>query len=224
MLVKIIFHGALKKICPDVYKVEANTPAEAIRGITNQFRDKLIRRDGQRFICSVKECPNDIDLNSCFRSEELNLYPAFCASGGGRSTTWTTIAIGALIVLASIFLGPGGFAAAMSAANWGAWSAGFALMGTSMVVSGLTNMFFGPNIDTANSADNPESSKTFGNSGNTTKIGTRIPIGYGKYKVAGQYLSINTSAISTKDGAAVKTTIFGIGKKVIRESTGVDSE
>lgn len=222
MLIKIIFHGALKKICPDVYKVEANTPAEAIRGITNQFRDKLIRRDGQRFICSVKECPNDVDLNSCFRSEELNLYPAFCASGGGNKGGMTTMIIGAIIaVVGAVMVGAGVYFGQPWLVSAGLWVTSF---GKAVMLGGAIQYFFGPNIDTANSADDPESSKTFGNSGNTTKIGTRIPIGYGKYKVAGQYLSINTSAISTKDGAAVKTTIFGIGKKVIRESTGVDSE
>lgn len=218
MLVKIIFHGALKKICPDVYEADASTPAEAIRGITNQFRNKLIRKDGQRFVCSVKECPKDVDLNSCIRTEELNIYPSFYASGGGGNKPGmiqTVIGSVLIVVGAALWYFTGGTAAAI-----GTW---MMKVGAAMVLTGAATMLFGPNVDTANSSENPESSKAFGNSGNTTKIGTRIPIGYGKYKVAGQYLSINTSAITTKGGAAVTTTIFGIGKKVIRESTGVES-
>lgn len=220
MFVKVLFHGMLKKICPDVYEVDVNTPAEAIRAVTNQFRDKLIRRDGQRFVCSIKECPRDVDLNSCLRENEINIYPSFCASGGGKGASpWAMVAIGALIVVAAVFLGPGGFAAAMTAANWGAWSAGFALMGASMMVSGLTTALFGPNMDTAHSSNNPESSKAFGNSGNTTKIGTRIPIGYGRYKIAGHFLSINTNAVVTKGGDVQKTIRAGFGNKKVTYGT-----
>lgn len=206
MLVKVIFHGILKTICPDTYTVDANTPAEAIRGVTNQFRDKLIRRDGHRFICSVKECKTDFQLNSCISTEELNIFPAFFASGGNstKSISWTQIAIGAVIVTAAVFLGPGGFAAAMSAASWGTFSASAALFGASLMLTGIMNLAFSPKIDTSNSQDNPDSSRTFGNPGNTTKIGTRIPIGYGRYKLAGQYLSINTESIDKASG--VKTT------------------
>lgn len=222
MFVKVIFHGMLRKICPDVYEIEANTPVEAIRGITNQFRDKLIRRDGQRFVCSVKECPNDIDLNSCFRHDELNIYPAFCASGGGSRPGVVQMVVGAvLMVVGAVMVAAGVYfqqpwliEAGLNAVFYGKL----------MFLGGALTYFLSPKLDTANSSDNPESSKAFGNSGNTTKIGTRIAIGYGKYKVAGQYLSINTSAISTKDGASVTSTIFGIGKKVIRPSEGVDRQ
>ena len=109
MLVKIIFHGALKRICPKEYEVNADTPVEAIRGLTNQFRDKLFRKDGKRFICRVAECPDAIGLSSGIRSSELNIYPIFSASGGGNSSPWTMIAVGAIILTAAVFLGPGAF-------------------------------------------------------------------------------------------------------------------
>lgn len=197
MFVKVIFHGILKKICPDEYTVDANTPAEAIRGVTNQFKEKLIRKDGHRFICMVKECPKQIQLTSGLRTEELNIYPAFCASGGGSNNSWVSVAIGAILVTAAVLLGPAGWAAA--GVGFGVVSAStattLALMGGGMMLSGFAGIFFAPKVDTAISSDNPESSKTFGNNGNTTKIGTRIPIGYGLYKIAGQYLSVNTQAV-----------------------------
>lgn len=197
MFVKVIFHGILKKICPDEYAVDANTPAEAIRGVTNQLRDKLIRKDGHRFICMVKECPKQIQLTSGLRTEELNIYPAFCASGGsGSRGGLVTMAIGALMFVVGAAIIVGG----VMLGNPAIASIGVALIDASvyMMAGGalmaLAGMF-SPKIDTAISSDNPESSKTFGNSGNTTKIGTRIPIGYGLYKIAGQYLSVNTQAV-----------------------------
>jgi len=183
MFVKVIFHGALKKICPDEYKVDVNTPAEAIRGVTNQFRNKLIRKDGQRFVCSVKECPRDVDLNSSIRSEELNIYPAFCASGGGKKGGLVSMAIGAVLIAAGAVMMLTGVGAAFGPS--------LIIAGAGMFLGGLANYLF-PMKDTSNDSNNPDSSRAFGNSGNTTKIGTRIPVGYGKYKIAGQYLSINT--------------------------------
>lgn len=210
MFVKVIFHGILKRICPDVYEVEANTPAEAIRGITNQFREKLIRKDGHRFICSVKECPKDVDLNSSIRAEELNIFPAFCASGGGNKGGVTTMVIGAVLVVAgAVMVGAGVYFQQPWLIQAGLYTVS---AGKMLMLAGAIQYFLTPKTDLGNSQDNPESSKTFGNSGNTTKIGTRIPVGYGTYKIAGQYLSINTEAIDKANG--VKTTkkkrlIFG---------------
>lgn len=197
MLVKVIFHGVLKKICPEEYEIDANTPAEAIRGVTNQFRDKLIRRDGKRFVCSVKECPNEINLTSGIRSDELNIFPTFSASGGGKRG-WVTFAIGAVLVAATLLTfgaASVGIAAAWTAGMGSFWGSMGLMMGTSMMLSGLSQALFTPKIDTASSTSNPESSRTFGTPGNTTKIGTRIPVGYGIYKVSGQYISVNTQTV-----------------------------
>lgn len=199
MFVKIIFHGVLKKICPDVYEVEANTPEEAIRGLTNQFKDKLIRKDGRRFVCSVKECPRDIDLNSCIATNELNIFPAFCASGGGAMSKpgMLQMVVGTILIVVGVLVAafvPGGQP----------FGLGMVKFGIGMLITGGLTYLLTPKIDTGNSQSNKESSRTFGNSGNTTKIGTRIAVGYGKYKIAGQYLSITTRAIDKANG--VKTT------------------
>lgn len=212
MFVKVLFHGMLKKICPDVYEVDVNTPAEAIRAVTNQFRDKLIRRDGQRFVCSIKECPRDVDLNSCLRENEINIYPSFCASGGSVSKPGLMqVVVGAVIVAvgAVLTLVPG-----MQAAGVFMMKAGAVMM-----IAGALTYALSPKMDTAHSSDNPESSKAFGNSGNTTKIGTRIPIGYGRYKIAGHFLSINTNAVVTKGGDVQKTIRVGFGNKKVTYGT-----
>ena len=183
MFVKVLFHGPLKRLCNGEYKVDANTPAEAIRAVTNQLKDKLIRKDKQRFVCSVKECPRDIDLNSTLRGDELNIYPAFCASGGGKKGGIVQMVVGAVLVAAGVAMAISGVGAAFAPSVIAA--------GVGLFLGGLSNYLF-PLKDIANDSDNPDSSRAFGNSGNTTKIGTRIPVGYGTYKVAGQYLSINT--------------------------------
>ena len=85
-------------------------------------------------------------------------------------------------------------------ASWAAftkaagWLGMFALStGTLMVLQGTIGLLTAKKQDV--SSDSTESSRTFGANTNTTKIGTRIPIGYGKYKIYGHYLSVNTQAV-----------------------------
>lgn len=202
MLVKINFHGIFKKLCPDEYLVEAETPAEAIRGVTNQLKNKLLRKDGMMFSAMCKECGSRFALYSHIPDSEnpfeLNLYPTFAPSGGGNG--FTQIIVGALmiaLVVAAVFLTGGAAAFATMAAFTefaGTLGMGAIYMGAGMILSGLIQTLMPqPKVDT--SSDSQESSRTFGSNSNTTKIGTRIPIGYGKYKLSGQYLSINTQAV-----------------------------
>lgn len=206
MLVTVKFHGIMKKLCPDEYKVNADTPAEAIRGVVVQIGGKLRRKDGSRFICWVKECQKMIELNSSLTVSELNLFPAFNAGGSGQGmATWGNMIIGAtLIVIGAIIgvtLGWTGVA--------GAFAVGLIMTGAGMFLEGMANLIWG--VDTAKDTSNPESSRAFGNTNsNTTKIGTRIAIGYGMYKIAGQYISLNTQAVDRGKNYDKKTGKKGI--------------
>lgn len=207
-MMKIKFHGFLKKLCPkEYYEIDANTPAEAIRGLTNQMK-QLIRIGGNRWVCRVKECPNKGDLYSTNPDlTELNLYPDYMPAGGGSSGTMQIIVgviLVAVAVVAAFFTGGAALAAAGTAAAeitaGAAISAGFAasalassalLMGVGLILSGIATMM--TKVPKA-SSDDTESNKYFGSSQNTTKIGTRIAIGYGKYKFHGHLLSVTTES------------------------------
>jgi predicted phage tail protein len=207
-MMKIKFHGFLKKLCPkEYYEIDANTPAEAIRGLTNQMK-QLIRIGGNRWVCRVKECPNKGDLYSTNPDlTELNLYPDYMPAGGGNGGTMQII-IGVVLVVvavvAAFFTGGAALAAAGTAAAkitaGAAIAAGFAasalassalLMGVGLILSGIATMM--TKVPKA-SSDDTESNKYFGSSQNTTKIGTRIAIGYGKYKFHGHLLSVTTES------------------------------
>lgn len=195
MLVKVIFHGVLKKLCPDEYKVEAETAAEAIRGVTNQLRKKLVRKDGTMFQVVCKQCLTRFAFFSHIpESEEtfeLDLYPAFVPSGGGNGNVVNMIVGTVVMVVGLIMVGAGVYFEQpwLVNAGWATFKFGLA-----MFLSGTIGLLLQPKTkDTA--SDSTESSRTFGANTNTTKIGTRIPIGYGKYKIYGHYLSVNTQAV-----------------------------
>lgn len=201
MFVKVKFHGILKKLCPKVYEIDAQTPAEAIRGLTNQL-PQLRRKDGKRYECRVRECPNKEGLFSTFGDiSELNIYPSFIASGGGNSTGWITIAIGVLVIATAI-IATGGFGAfgawaAFTAtfAEMGAMASAAVMMGAGMILSGVVQLLTPvPKIRNTQESQVAES-RFFNSNQNTTAIGTRIAVAYGRNKIYGQLLSFNTQAV-----------------------------
>lgn len=201
-MMKIKFHGFLKKLCPkEYYEVDARTPAEAIRGLTNQMR-QLIRVGGNRWVCRVRECANREDLYATNPElHELNLYPDYMPAGGGNVGTMQIIVGAVLVSVATalwVFLPTAGFAMTVALAEGGTalTAAGAAVvsvgvMGTGLILSGLATMMM--KVPKA-SNDDSDSNKYFGGSGNTTRIGTRIAIGYGKYKFYGHLLSVTTES------------------------------
>lgn len=195
MFVKVKFHGLLKKLCPDEYKVDVETAREAIRAVTLQLKDKLVRKDGNLFIFRVPECPSIEDLDKNIQTDEINLYPQLALSGGGGN--WITTAI--IIVVGVALIAVGGaallayaWATAIISSAGAAWAA--VCVGAILCLQGISALMMPKLGDTA-SANNGDPSNVFGLKENTTKIGTPIPIGYGKYMLAGQFLSINSQSI-----------------------------
>lgn len=203
---KIKFHGFLKKLCPkEYYEVDARTPTEAIRGLTNQMK-QLIRVGGNRWVCRVRECPNREDLYTINPElQELNLYPDYSPAGAGNGGTMQII-IGAVLVTVAVVTAffTGGASLASVGAAWGSVVAGFTasgfaatlatsalLMGTGLILSGIATMMM--KVPKA-ANDDSDGNKYFGGSSNTTRIGTRIAIGYGKYKFYGHLLSVTTES------------------------------
>lgn len=201
---RIKFHGILKKLCPkEFYEVVADTPAEAIRGVTMQLKS-LRRLDGNRWICRVKECPKREDLYAHNEDDlELNIYPDYSPAGGGSRPGVLQIAIAAVLIVVAItttYL-TGGFASGF----WSGMAASFTpttfggtigMMGVGMMLSGVASLIMTPEIDTKEDYDTAKS-RAFGSGKNTSEIGTRIAIGYGRYKLYGQFLSINTESFNS---------------------------
>jgi predicted phage tail protein len=200
MFVKVKFHGILKKLCPKIYEVDAQTPAEALRGLTNQL-PQLKRKDGKLYQCQVRECRTKESLFSTFGDlTELNVYPSFIASGGGGNP-WVMILVGALLITAAIVTGGAAMAAvfAGTAAGWTAVGAAAAFatvaLGAGMVVAGLSQLLT-PTPKVSNTQESQVAESRFFNSNqNTTAIGTRIAVAYGRNKIYGQLLSFNTQAV-----------------------------
>lgn len=195
--VKIILHGQLNKLYSDVFEIEASTAIEAINGFARQtkaFETTSLNVEDRTCITvlgfDTRESLYELIPEGI---TELHLIPAMC---GGKSGGFFKIILGAVIIAAAVWLGPAAGSLSAAFEMGGAW--GFAFnMGVSLLLGGLLEMISpAPKIDTSgNSNADPEASKYIGGTQNSVKIGTRIPLLYGKHIGYGHYLSYDIKAV-----------------------------
>ena len=179
MRVKIIPHGVLRQTWPLDYECEAATPSEALTALT--VMHKLTPPTGSRF-WQVRLMGYDTvpAINSPLQSAELHIVPDF--SGGGGVVK---IIVGAVLIVAAIFLAPyalGPITAALIGALAGT--------GISLVLGGVLELLT-PSPKTATAAGSTPGSNYLSVPKNTVANNTRIPIGFGRFLVYGQFLSVN---------------------------------
>lgn len=189
MIRRIVLHGELRKLVPGgIVELEAETVKDAVEMLCVLHKEALRpnAKDGRKRFAvagfSTKE-----SLTEKTHLETIHIVPSFNA---GKSK-FVQILVG-VVLIATAFINPGGIMAA------GALFADFSLgatligVGASLVLGGILQLLMPqPQIDGGTNVDN---SKYLGAPGNTVRIGTRRPIGFGRYRVYGHYLSYNVSS------------------------------
>lgn len=179
---KIVLHGELASRFGEEHFIETSTPAEAIEGLSRQLEGWP--RD---MVLDVVGFGTEEALFSQTTEDTIHLMPRMYG-GGGR---WGTILIGAALI--GLAVATGGISVLGMTISQGS----LFLMGAGLVVMGVSQLFMkAPTVDKAN---DPPASKYLGINKNTAAIGTPIPLGYGRMKVAGHWLSLqsNSSAMVT---------------------------
>lgn len=200
MKVKLYLHGHLKdKVQKDFVEVEATTLIDALRNFELKYR-KVLKApiDIGRWKIRVKGFEDKESWYVPLFMNEIHIYPEFRMGKSQGSGAWVQIGIGvALIGLTIATGGLGAISAAAAAGSMtvGSFAASMALsMGIGMIAQGLLTLLFPqPTPDSAST-----NSKYLGVAQNTTKSGTRIPFGYGLFKISGQILSYNISSSNIK--------------------------
>lgn len=191
MRVKLIFHGFLKELFSDS-EYDVSTPAEAIKAWSIQNRSKLKDKP----LLQIEEAPTEAELYSNIHTEELNISPYSEGAGGGGGGGFIKIVIGVVLIVAG-FMIPGS-------------TPFLAKLGTALITAGVATILGGvlellspaPKLDMnlgfdfGGASSEDKKSNYLGAPGNTTKIGTPIPIGYGRFKLSGHYLSYNINAVN----------------------------
>ncbi len=180
---QVILHGDMAGFCDTPIFVEASTAAQVVEAVTRQlkgFAPDPIR--GHRRIKVVGFDDYDSLYQDLGDQEVLHFVPQL---NGGKAGGFLQILLGVALVAIGFFT--------FGATSW----IGSMLMkvGALAALGGIASML-APQPETDGGTTN--SSGYLGAPKNTTQIGTRIPILYGKRKVYGHVLSFDVNAMEYK--------------------------
>lgn len=204
MKVKVYFHGHLRdKIKKDFIMIEAETAYDALKAIAVKYqKDLKAPLDIGRWKIKIKDYDSKESWFVPLFTSELHVYPLFRAA----KSQWATIAIGATLMLLAgpvggMFTATASTAAATATAQTAMSSVVTSFMfnaGLAMVLSGVMNILFPvPTLNTSQEAST-NSKYLNGSNANTAAAGTRIPFGYGLFKVSGHFISYNISTTTIR--------------------------
>ena len=181
-LIRIRLHGILKEQYPE-FSVAADSVADAIQGWSQQTNMRFVPIDDKPIIDVIDYDTEEKLKKKVDENEEIEIHLVPRMQGGGG---FGKILLGAALVGLS-FTGVG----AIAIGSVGLGSALFAT-GLGLLLAGVMQLFMkAPNLE---NSDDPEPSRYIGSIRNTTEIGTLIPKGYGRFMVAGHYLSVQVDA------------------------------
>ncbi len=193
--VKVVLHGHLKDKQPVECYFSGATAAEVINGFCKQTGVLDVPMGEEKHCISVVGFETQEALFSPLPANvtELHLVPALI---GGKSGGFFRIVIGAVLIASVI--ATGGLTGTFGVTLWGSTMLSEVMinMGISLILGGLISMLSpAPKIDTTgDSESDPEASKYLGATGNSVRVGTRIPLLYGEFKLYGHYLSFDVDA------------------------------
>lgn len=174
-MITLILHGYLSSLHEGPIRIAANTVAEAIEGATRQIKGfaphpvrgrHRVKAVGYETLESLYQ-PIDTDT-------EVHLVPQL---NGGKEGGLGQILLGAVLIGIGFFLG---------GATWGPM---LMKVGAMVLLGGIAQLL-APQPDASDANKNGY----LGAPKNTVKIGTRIPILCGTYRVYGHILSFNINA------------------------------
>lgn len=182
MKIKIYLHGHLKdKVGKPYVETEAKSVYEALRSLASRYEKKFTKpREIPRWKIKVKNYPSKESLMKPIRHNVIHVYPVFSTAKSLSLSGVINMVVGTALVVAGAITGNPALATA----------------GTAIFLSGVYQTFFMPGLNVSEEVAN--NSKYLGAIGNTTAAGTRIPFGYGLYKVSGHFISYNVSSTTIK--------------------------
>lgn len=182
MLRRVFLHGPLR-VNEDLIEVPGDTIYEVLEGLSRILPPSV---GVGRTRIAVVGCSTDTDLHLPLGDKtEIHVLPQLV---GGKNAL-TQIIVGALLIGLS-FVNP--------IAGMAKLSAMLMQMGAATVLGGIA-MALSPTPIDDNNADR---SKYLGSPKNTTAIGTRIPILYGRNRWGGHILSFDINAIEFRGTGA----------------------
>ena len=201
----VVLHGYLKALYPHPIEVAAKSAADAISFL--KLIPELTPKMGTKHSVQIAGFDTKEALYAPTDEKEIHVVPFI---GGSKRGGLLQIVIGVALIALAI-AAPGTLFGAGALLEGAAGSV--ALMGAAALTGGLLSFFSpAPRINTGGGETN-ESARYLSAGQNTVKAGTRIPIIYGRDKVAGHFLSFNVDAVEVDPGNTTPVVSGGGGSK-----------
>jgi predicted phage tail protein len=204
--VTIYLHGHLReKTGQSQITVEAGTAFEALKIVANRYKKELkAPLDVGRWKVKVKGYETKEAIYVPLFTDKLHVYPVFKTA----KSQWVQIAIGATLMTVGAYIGgaygvtsTGGTVsngvaqAGATTGNWAVTTSAFMTnAGMAMIMSGVLGILFPTATNNTSGEASTNSKYLNGANSNTTAAGTRIPFGYGLFRIAGHYISYNVTS------------------------------
>ncbi|WP_454287268.1 hypothetical protein [Rhizobium arsenicireducens] len=178
---KIVLHGYFAAFHDGPIEVSGDTVADIIEGLTRQVAGFAPDPIKGRHRVKVVGYEREEDLHTYLGPDvtEIHLIPQL---NGGKQGGLMQVLLGVVLIGVGFMLG-------------GPLGSMLMKAGALAILGGLTQML-APKPET--DKDTGPTSIYLGAPKNTVKIGTRIPILYGRYRVYGHYLSFDINALEYK--------------------------
>ncbi|KEJ91680.1 tail assembly protein [Synergistes jonesii] len=178
MLRKVCLHGYLAEKFGEVFELDVQTPAEAVRALSVQLKGFASSvRGGEFFVLRDKEKLEEVELLMTMGgASELHIVPV---ANGSKNNGVLKVVLGVVLIGVS-FAVAGWSMAGMSNVVFGSVTAGHMLaMGAGMLLNGLGQLLSPtPTIDSNESPDS-RPSYLFSGAQNLEEEGNVIPLVYG---------------------------------------------
>ncbi len=179
----VYLYGSLRKRYGKSFIMQSPSAADAIEGLTRQLPDWP--RDLQ---IEVPGFGTEALLRAETDAKEIHLVPAMFGGGG----KFAGIILGAAMVVAGILLIATPFGIPLI------------ISGGTMMAMGVMQLFMkAPSVAKSN---DPDASKYLGINKNTADIGTFIPLAWGRIKLYGHWVSLQSDADKLVHGVFPATT------------------
>ena len=193
----IKLHGSLGRELGETWKLKVRSLGEAIRAIeiqTKKFHSLLRKNDllgiGYGIMYDDYKCNSAEELKTVFgRNVTIHIVPVI---QGSDSKSWLYIAVGVVLIAASIFV-PGLIGLTGSYAS--AFSSVTLSMGVALTFAGIARLLTPTPKLTEDSKNS--SSSAFDGSINTFSQGLPVPLAYGTVLIGSQMISVATRSVDT---------------------------
>jgi predicted phage tail protein len=202
MIRDIYLHGAVGRAHGRHFRLDVASPAEAVRALI-MLRPPLrtaLREGFWRVIVGTPHIANAVPLDFIgmrLGNQPMHLVPATPPAGGDDGKSIGTIIVGVALIGAAMVFAPiaaAGFGAAMATtAFMGVTYGSIALMGVSLVASGIAGLLTSPPPQQAQATDmaRPDDRPSFLFNGvtNNTQQGGPVPLLFGRHLVGSVVVS-----------------------------------